>query len=79
LLLKQKKGKRRALKFDAGEETVMDYQLYPKPKADKTASRSATKVGGPSGGGQHSISGTMGKHQKTGTGAGGAKGNKGSY
>ena len=44
------------------------YEKYPKPKADKTASRSAKEVGKATGGEQHSISGAMGKHQKTGTG-----------
>lgn len=56
----------------------MDYLLYPKPKADKMASRSAKKVSTVSGGGQHHVSGAMGKHQKTGTGKEGG-GNKGSY
>jgi hypothetical protein len=49
------------------------YKNYPKPKADKTAGRSATKVSSPSLGGQHNIGGAMGKHQTTGSGAEGAK------
>ena len=57
---------------------MTDYKTYPKPKADKTAGRSATKAGSPARGGQHHISGTMGKHQKTSTGADGG-GKKGSY
>jgi len=55
----------------------MDYQLYPKPKADKTVGRSAKKVSTAPTGGQHHISGAMGKHQKTGSGKEGA--GKGSY
>ena len=50
------------------------YKNYPKPSADMTKGRSAKKVSSPSGGGQSSISGTMGKHQKTGSGADGTKG-----
>jgi hypothetical protein len=59
---------------------MTDYEKYPKPSADKTAGRSASEVGTAKRGGQHHISGTMGKHQKTSTGsdAGGGKG-KGSY
>lgn len=49
------------------------YKNYPKPSADKNAGRSASKVSSPSGGGQHSIGGAMGKHQKTGSGAEGSK------
>ena len=44
------------------------YEKYPKPHSDKTASRSAKEVGTVKRGSQDSISGTMGKHQKTGTG-----------
>jgi len=54
------------------------YQAPPKPKADKTASRSASKVGSPGKKGQHHVSGAMGKHQSTGSGSEGASG-KGSY
>lgn len=56
---------------------MADYVTYPKPKADKTAGRSATKAGSPSKGGQHHIGGAMGKHQTTGSGAEGVKGKKG--
>lgn len=58
---------------------MTDYKTYPKPMSDKKVGRSATKKGSPGRGGQHHISGTMGKHQKTGTGAEGVGGNKGSY
>ena len=61
---------------------MTDYKQYPKPKADKNAGRSAKKVSSVKGGGQHHISGTMGKHQRTGTGMEGTKGSggmKGSY
>ncbi len=54
------------------------YKNYPKPSADKNAGRSASKVSTPSRGGQHNISGVMGKHQKTGSGAEGNSG-KGGY
>lgn len=54
---------------------MTDYTKYPKPHADKTAGRSAKVVGTATGGEQHSISGAMGKHQKTGTG----KDNPGSH
>jgi hypothetical protein len=57
---------------------MTDYVKYPKPSADKTAGRSAKQTGTVSLGGQHHISGTMGKHQRTGTGKEGG-GNKGSY
>ena len=55
---------------------MTDYEKYPKPKADKTAGRSAKETGKAPMGGQHSVSGAMGKHQKTGTGkeSGGNKG-----
>ena len=56
---------------------MTDYEKYPKPKADKTAGRSAKQAGTASRGGRHHISGTMGKHQKTGSGKDGA--GKGSY
>lgn len=60
---------------------MTDYVKYPKPKADMTKGESAKDVSTVSGGGQHSISGTMGKHQKTGTGKEGGGSNKmgGSY
>jgi hypothetical protein len=60
---------------------MTDYEKYPKPSADKTAGRSATETGKATRGGQSHISGTMGKHQKTGTGsdAGSKGGMKGSY
>ncbi len=60
---------------------MADYMTYPKPKADVTKGRSAKQVSSVKGGGQHSIAGAMGKHQRTGTGAEGAKGSggKGSY
>lgn len=45
------------------------YKNYPKPKADMTKGPSAKKVSSPSYGGQHGVSGAMGKHQKTGSGA----------
>lgn len=48
------------------------YKNYPKPSADKNAGRSAKKVSSPGAGGQHSVSGAMGKHQRTGSGAEGA-------
>ncbi len=54
------------------------YKNYPKPKADMTKGESAKKVSSPSYGGQHSVSGAMGKHQKTGSGAEGNSG-KGGY
>lgn len=59
---------------------MTDYEKYPKPKADKTVGESAKDVSTSPRGGQHHISGAMGKHQKTGTGkdAGGGKGG-GSY
>ena len=57
---------------------MTDYEKYPKPKADKTAGRSAKEAGKPGRGGQHHISGAMGKHQKTGTGKGDGM-SKGSY
>jgi len=55
---------------------MTDYLTYPKPKADKTAGRSAKQAGKPGSGGQHHISGAMGKHQRTGSGkeSGGSKG-----
>ena len=52
---------------------MTDYATYPKPKADKTAGRSASKSGSAPRGGQKSISGAMGKHQRTGSGSEGAK------
>lgn len=52
------------------------YEKYPKPKADKTAGRSAKQTGSAPLGGQHSVSGAMGKHQKTGTGKEGGGSNK---
>lgn len=48
---------------------MSDYLVPPKPKADKKVGRSASKSGSPKGGGQHSVSGAMGKHQKTGSGS----------
>lgn len=59
---------------------MTDYEKYPKPGADKTLGESAKDVSTVKGGGQHHISGAMGKHQKTATGkdAGGGKGG-GSY
>ena len=56
---------------------MTDYVTYPKPKADVTKGRSAKKVSTPSKGGQHHVSGAMGKHQSTGSGAEGTKGGKG--
>lgn len=57
------------------------YLKYPKPSADKKAGRSAKQTGSAPLGGQHSVSGAMGKHQKTGTGkeGGGDKNMGGSY
>ena len=52
------------------------YEKYPKPKADKTLGESAKDVSTVQGGGQHSVSGAMGKHQKTGTGKEGGGSNK---
>ncbi len=49
------------------------YKNYPKPTSDKNAGRSAKVVSSPSSGGQHHIGGAMGKHQRTGSGAEGAK------
>lgn len=57
---------------------MTDYEKYPKPKADMTKGESAKDVSTVKGAGQHHISGTMGKHQRTGTGKEGG-GNKGSY
>jgi hypothetical protein len=59
---------------------MTDYEKYPKPSADKTLGESAKDVSTVKGAGQHHISGTMGKHQRTGTGSDGvgSKG-KGSY
>lgn len=54
------------------------YEKYPKPKADKTVGRSAKQTGSPKLGGQHHISGAMGKHQNTGSGKGDGM-SKGSY
>ena len=52
------------------------YDKYPQPKADKTAGRSASETGKAKRGGQHHISGAMGKHQSTASGkeSGGGKG-----
>ncbi len=58
---------------------MTDYDKYPKPKADKTAGRSAKEAGKAKGGGQHSVSGAMGKHQSTGTGKEGGGNKGGSY
>lgn len=59
---------------------MTDYMKYPKPKADMTKGESAKDVSTVKGGGQHSISGTMGKHQRTGSGSEGVGGKgKGSY
>lgn len=60
---------------------MTDYMQYPKPKADMKKGRSAKKAGMAPRGGQHSISGAMGKHQRTGSGAEGQKGGgmKGGY
>ena len=59
---------------------MTDYMKYPKPHADMTKGESAKDVSTVSGGGQHHVSGTMGKHQKTGTGSDGVGGKgKGSY
>ncbi len=59
---------------------MTDYEKYPKPSADKTLGESAKDVSTVKGGGQHHVSGTMGKHQKTGTGSDGVGGKgKGSY
>ena len=46
------------------------YEKYPRPSADKVASRSATVVADrmQPGGGQMGSSGSMGKHQSTGDG-----------
>ena len=44
------------------------YEKYPKPKADMTKGESAKDVSTVKGGEQHSVSGAMGKHQKTGSG-----------
>lgn len=54
------------------------YEKYPKPKAEKTVGRSAKQTGTVKRGGQHHISGAMGKHQGTGSGKG-SGGEKGSY
>lgn len=55
---------------------MSDYLVPPKPMADKTVGRSAKKTATAPRGGQHNVSGAMGKHQKTGTGkeSGGSKG-----
>lgn len=60
---------------------MTDYEKYPKPKADKTAGRSAKQVSMSKRGSQHSVSGAMGKHQSTGTGkeGGGSENMGGSY
>ena len=47
---------------------------YPKPAPDKTVGRSASKVSTVPRQDQKSISGTMGKHQRTGSGAEGQNG-----
>ena len=57
---------------------MTDYEKYPKPKSDKTAGRSAKQTGTVKRGGQHHISGAMGKHQSTSTGKGDGM-SKGSY
>ena len=59
---------------------MTDYMPYPKPKADMKKGRSAKKTAMAPRGSQLSISGAMGKHQRTGSGMqGGGKGSKGSY
>lgn len=51
---------------------MTDYEKYPKPKADQKEGRSAKQEGSANkNGGQHSIKGAMGKHQKTGSMEGG--------
>lgn len=47
---------------------MTDYVKYPKPKADKNAGRSASKVSNAPRADQHHKDGTMGKHQRTGDG-----------
>ncbi len=47
---------------------MTDYMTYPKPKADKKAGRSASKVGSAPRGNQKSADGAMGKHSKSGDG-----------